>query len=156
MLLPCLFVPVSPKIQLSHFYFQVVISHGADEHVPQNNKATLSGRLWSSEIRTSGWRTICMNMIKTTAGSWGQKSFHLATEYSSISPLNRAMINWTSSVIKIWMSSFQSLNSQGRQIQTEQFIFNAWTTYWFILVRPLSAARCAFCSTLVSVAGFIS
>lgn len=68
----------------------------------------------SSEITTVGWSAMCRNMIKTNASSWGQKSSHLATEYSSISPLNRAMINWTSSAIKKWMSSCQSLNSQGR------------------------------------------
>lgn len=119
-------------------------SHETDQHVSQIKKEPWVVWRYSSEITTGGWSAICRNMIKTNASSQGQKSFHLATEYSSISPLNRAMINWTSSVIKIWMSSFQSLNSQGRHIRIEQFMFNAWITYWFILVRPLSAARCSF------------
>ncbi len=120
------------------------LSHETDQYVSQIKKQPWVVWRYPLEITTGGWSAICRNMIKTNASSQGQKSFHLETEYSSISPLNRAMINWTSSVIKIWMSSFQSLKSQGRHIQTEQFMFNAWITYWFILVRPLSAARYSF------------
>lgn len=137
-LLSCLFVSKNRAVT---FLFSDVLSNETDQHVSQIKKQPWVVWRHSSEITTDGWSPICRNMIKTNASSRGQKSFHLATEYSSISPLNRAMINWTSSVIKIWMSSFQSFNSQGRHIQTEQYMFNAWITYWFILVRPLSAAR---------------
>lgn len=85
-----------------------------DQHFSQIKKRIKLELVQQLSSEIAWWSEICRNMIKTNASSWGQKSFHLATEYLSISPLNHPMINWTSSVIKIWMNSFQSLNSQGQ------------------------------------------
>lgn len=135
------------RIQLSCFYFWTLFYPMEQTNMFEEKRHTAQGCLFFFRQRlqpADETQRICRNMIKTNASSRGQKSFHLATEYSSISPLNRAMINWTSSVIKIWMSSFQSLNSQGRHklssscLMHESLIGLSWWGHCqaFCLHRP--------------------